>query len=131
MGALYEFHGWIAVHHHTHDTDPNAQEECWRGVEAYIGQLGQPTVGVHRKNGVDSVWVHGQHNSHAPYVLELFAWVGRHAPGSYGLLYTRGELDDDFVVHRLCRGAVTKHADPFLSPVLPTIEDAYDPSRVD
>lgn len=67
--------------------------------------------------------------THGPALIELFAQVGQLAPGSYGLLYVHDDEDPkhglDFRVFRLARGAVTEHADRFLSPVIPTLEDEY------
>jgi len=68
----------------------------------------------------------GQHGDE---VIALFTEIGKLAPGSYGLLYVYDDEDPEhnegFRVLRLARGVVTEHADPFLSPVVPTLEDPY------
>ena len=62
----------------------------------------------------------GQHNhSGSPYVIELFKWIGKVAPGSYGILYVYDAEDEnyhnEFRVWRLCRGELKEYDDPFLS----------------
>jgi hypothetical protein len=85
------------------------------------------------ENGVPMLHVGGMPNHfgrQGQEVIDLFKYVARVAPGSYGLLLTYDDEDPDprrrgaFRVLRLARGEVSEHADPFLSPVAPTIEDS-------
>ena len=85
---------------------------------------------IRPQNGVFHIWVSGYRN-HKPtgeYCPIAFEYVGKIAPGSYGILYV---LDDEdlkndnenyFKVFVLARGKLSVHRDPFLSPVMPTIE---------
>lgn len=61
-------------------------------------------------------------------VFELFQQIGKIAEGSYGLIYLYDDENIDgkenqFQVFSLVRGVVKEHNDPFLSPIIPTIED--------
>jgi hypothetical protein len=55
--------------------------------------------------------------------------VARELPDSYGLLYVRDddhtEFDNEFRVWRMARGDFSERADPFLSPVIPTVERPF------
>ncbi|BDP41120.1 hypothetical protein DAETH_10890 [Deinococcus aetherius] len=58
----------------------------------------------------------------------LLVSVASEAPGSYGVMSWRdSERDDDFTVRVMARGRLSDHPDPFLSPVIPTVEDAWEP----
>lgn len=61
-------------------------------------------------------------------VFELFKKIGRIAVGSYGLIYLYDDEDRDgkqnqFQVFSLARGLLKENSDPFLSSIVPTIED--------
>lgn len=131
---MIEFYGWAAVRYQTHDTDLRLQDECWAKVEQYVSSVGMETIHLQRSNGLDALFVVGQHNHGADYVFDLFHWLAEHTPGSYGLLYAHddeSEHDNAFQVWRLRRGQVDTHADELLSPYIPTLEDPWDPSRDD
>lgn len=138
---MFEFHGWAAIRYHTHDTDLNLQDNCWKNLEQYVARVNRPRIHLQRHNGCDSLFITGQHNHRAggAYVFEVFQWIAANAPGSYGILYIRDDEDggrgadfsNEFRVWRLCRGAFTEEKDPFLSPIIPVVEDEYDPTRGD
>lgn len=62
-------------------------------------------------------------------VLELIRAIGCAAPSSYGMVYLHNdearEKDDEFRVPVLVirRGKMVEHSDPFLSPLVPMIDD--------
>ena len=70
-------------------------------------------------------------------MVNLFQYIAKIAPGSYGLLYIRDDEDhlrgndyeNCFRVWRLCRGTLIELDDPFLSPAIPVVEDPYDENR--
>jgi Immunity protein 7 len=138
---MFEFHGWVVIRYHTHDTDLKLQNNCWKNLEKYINEVNKPRIYLQRHNGCDSLFVVGQHNHRAggEYVFEVFRWIATHAPGSYGILYIRDDEDmkrgadfsNEFRVWRLYRGVFIEERDPFLSPAIPTVEDVYDPTRGD
>jgi immunity protein 7 of polymorphic toxin system len=127
---VFEYHGWICLRATPavdDDTAPYPHAEISRLVAGF-GDYG--LVDLRPLNGTDFLHVAGQPNhagGHQSAVVELFGAIGRLAPGSYGLLYVQDDEDprygNEFRVHRLVRGVLTEHADPFLSPVIPTLED--------
>jgi hypothetical protein len=81
-------------------------------------------------NGEAHLWASGAKNhavSIKPELLDLYHYIARAAPGSYGLLYIRDDEDpvhhNDFQVYALAHGALTERTDPFLSPFVPVVED--------
>ncbi|MEZ6068903.1 MAG: Imm7 family immunity protein [Pirellulales bacterium] len=136
---MFEFHGWATIQYHSHDTDAILQDRCWNRLVAHVEVTPNDFIRLQRYNGVDSLDIAGQHNHRAEYVIGLFQWVAENAPGSYGLLYVHDDEDRSrgidhsncFRVWRLCRGQLDEFDDPFLSPVIPTIEDAHEASRDD
>ncbi|MCZ7685262.1 MAG: immunity 7 family protein [Sandaracinaceae bacterium] len=136
---MFEYHGWIVVRYHTHDIDGARQTDTWDAVLAHVESLGiTGLLQMGRHNGLDVVGFHGLKNHRVEWPIALMRFVGETAPGSYGLLYVRDDEDprgpghdDTFLVWRLVRGRVDERADALLSPVIPTIEDPYDPSRPD
>lgn len=58
----------------------------------------------------------------------LLDWIITNAVGSYGIVYIHkdeGPHPNEFRIIRINRGAYSEHADPFLSPIFPTVE--YEP----
>jgi hypothetical protein len=136
---MFEFHGWASVQYHTFGTDSTLQDQCWQQLCAYVGTIPNKLIQLQRYNGCDSLHIVGQHNHRSGYVIEVFQWIANHAPGSYGILYIRDDEDSSlgsdysncFRVWRLRRGKLEEMADPFLSPVIPTVEDMCDDSLPD
>ena len=138
---MFQFHGWASIRYHTHDSDPVLQDKCWKKLKNHVDELNSQLVRLQRHNGCDSLLVAGQHNHRAggKYIFELFQWVASNAPGSYGILYIADDEDvkrdadfsNEFRVWRLCRGQFIEESDPFLSPVIPTVEDVHDEARDD
>ncbi|EGF29226.1 Imm7 family immunity protein [Rhodopirellula baltica] len=136
---MIEFHGWASISYHTHDTDSFKQDACWDALVAYVADMPNDFAKLQRYNCCDSLTIAGQHNHVGGYVIDLFRWIAENCPGSYGLLYIRDDEDSNrggdftnvFRVWRLCRGTLTEMDDPFLSPVIPTVEDEWDETRDD
>jgi hypothetical protein len=81
-------------------------------------------------NGGAQLWAAGANNHAIPIkqeLLNLYHYIAGTALGSYGLLYIRDDEDtayyNDFLVYVLARGALTEHADVFLSPFVPVVKD--------
>lgn len=60
--------------------------------------------------------------------MELYQNIGKIAEGSYGLIYLYNDEDmngkeNQFQAFSLARGIVKETTNPFLSPIIPTIED--------
>jgi len=60
-------------------------------------------------------------------LIDLFRYVGRVAPGSYGLLHLNDDGppygDNTMHVLVLARGRLARRVDPFLTPLIPRTED--------
>ena len=69
-------------------------------------------------------------------VWDMLQWIANHGAGSYGLFYVHDDEDqigntrydrgandfsNAFRVHRIANGCVTELPDPFISPIVPTL----------
>ena len=126
-----EYHGWITLR----DSPGDPEEDRTPEIAARVGERLRDMEAEHRIVGMKAVnatyivWLGGCTNHRSADVDEvfgLFHLVASSAPGSYGLLYVWDDETGDenqFRVWRLARGRLSEHADPFLSPCIPTIED--------
>jgi hypothetical protein len=81
-------------------------------------------------NGMIVLMAHGQRNHRFEPVIDLFRWVAESLPLSFGLLYVHDDEQqgrgNEFRVWRLAKGELKENDDPFLSPVIPTVEEPDD-----
>lgn len=140
---MVELHAWATIRD-TYDLayDPDNEAEILHGMVSEIReycenlQWDRGMLKLEYYNGEPylSVALHTNHMiQQVKEVIELFAFIGKIAIGSYGLIYMWDDEDvngqeNTFQVYRLARGCVDKMEDTFLSPVIPTIEDPM-PSR--
>jgi hypothetical protein len=131
---VFEYHGWVTIQATaTGDSEFALLERIVERVRRAVRDFGDlDLVDLRWVNGVPVLHLGGmdKHGATiAPDLLDLFTRVGELAPGSYGLLHVWDdqdiEHDNDFRVHRMARGQVSERADAFLSPVAPTVVDAY------
>lgn len=141
---MFELHGWATVRF-TPENRERDDEECLQQavvtkvesqIHTYVSALGwdhNPRAGIRWVNGEALVQVEGFTNHAGTIAREvetLFRFIAEVAPGSYGLIYTLNDEDPehsgDFRVYVLRRGEYIEHADPFLSPHFPLVEDPYD-----
>lgn len=131
---MYELTGWIAI-----STDPYEEKSAERSiaegkVRDYLAssQVLPDAVQIRNMNGVPFLGIGACHNRRVGLhqeVIELLKFVGREARASYGIVYWRDDEDPslpagpNFHVFVMRRGELSMHLDPFLSPVVPTIED--------
>jgi hypothetical protein len=101
-------------------------------------------IGVSRADllRLDTRWIDGNHflqfgglrDGRAGYfdeLLRVIEGMAVRAPGSYETIHYHDDNDvrgfsNEFRVLALVRGRLTEHADPILSPVIPTIEDKIE-----
>jgi hypothetical protein len=132
---MHEFHAWIGLSETPGDDDDRdaldrvveelreiALDDGWHDAEFRLSNL----------NGSHFLTADGYVNrrrEEGERLDLLVTLIARKLPGSWGLIYER---DDEmpppigpnaFRVRVIARGQVTEHADPFLSPCRPTIED--------
>lgn len=127
---MFEYHGWITLRATAEALDDEPPLRLGE-IQSLVDKLaGYALMDLQPMNGIYYIHLGGNPNRsgrHGAAVVDLFAKVGRLAPGSYGLLYVHDdehpEHMPDFRVFRLARGVVTEHADHLLSPVIPALED--------
>jgi hypothetical protein len=133
---MFEYHGWLVLQAAPHETA--TEDADLRAAVEFVQQLVTTLDGVPGLR--DLRWVNGSsqfhfggYSNHRPAEFEdLLSGVrdlAARAPGTYGLVHY---LDDEVPAHDnefrtlvVKRGTVTEHDDPYLSPLIPTIEDEY------
>ena len=130
---MYSFQGWVSIP--AFDTGHGDPEPSIPRLEARLAEyrldgfreahLSSPLNGT-----AYVVSVAGCRNRRHPQPLDLFHWLAGEYPWAHGLLYihdAESAHDNEYRVWRLCRGALSEHADRLLSPLIPIVEDPYDP----
>jgi len=132
------YHCWVAISYHAHDTDLTLQANCIENCINYLATHEYLTADKYKVvqcNEISTFLASGCHKRDGNYIIEIFEWIGRNAPGSYGLLYFHDDKDpateNTFNVFVMKKGKVIQQMDTFFSPVIPTIEDEYDETRGD
>jgi hypothetical protein len=136
---VFEVHGWASVTSSTYEIDGEADAKLVRLLQERIeGVRVRGLVTVHLDVGLNgdlnALSISGFRNHRYDLVIELFQWLAKNAPGSYGLLYVHDDEDfrrgadyqNVFRVWRLARGTLQEMDDPFLSPRIPVTEDPFD-----
>lgn len=133
---MYEYHGWATIRESSSFKDDEEKYSfIVQDIRKYFDEIEWPSgvLDLRAVNGDYQVWISGL-NNHKPVTkhnpIEVLRKIGELAPGSYGVLYIRdsddAELFNEFKVYTLIRGEIMEHNDPFLSPFIPKIEDAYE-----
>ena len=138
---MFEFHGWFTIRKTTGDDDKGlsqAVERLSTLIESLNGRMSDGTrdsnalIKLQYMNGEAFLHLAGNKNHRSTYwkdIQMLLEWICREAPGSFGLLYWRDDEGDlpaggnNFSVIVMRRGQLTTHLDPFLSPIIPLVED--------
>lgn len=118
-----------------------ADKALWAAFRLWIAAHGEDflkwTLHEHLNNhsGILQYCVSRNHRSSC--VWDMIEWIAENGPGSYGLLYVHDDEDgpantayqrgmNDFTnafhVHRVANGKITELDDPFLSPIVSTID---------
>ncbi|MFG2312983.1 Imm7 family immunity protein [Streptomyces sp. NPDC048566] len=126
---MFEYHGWITVRDSAAGDDEVRLLRIVDELELHIAQMDSPyLLDLRWMNGEPFIHLGGSSNHRSsPNVVELLEHVAVVAPGSYGLLHIRDDEDpgheNEAIVLRLVRGAITQHTETLLSPWMPTVED--------
>ena len=137
--------GWANLLTTAYETDEAGEQRLVDSLEQYIAKQFGGWSSIEFKISRCLNWagpcltVMACFNHRQDAVIDLFRWLAANGPGSYGLLYVHddedhrpdGDYENCFRVWRLVRGTLTEHDDPFLSPLIPTVEDPFDPDRPD
>ena len=139
---MYEYHGWIALRE-TYRNDDEMDDEFPDGelqkiinrIRVKIDEIGQDNgmLDLRPCNGEYYIHLFGFRNHKEPRnkeIMGIYELAAAIAVGSYGLLYEHDDEAEDgseneFVVHALSKGKITKRKDPFLSPFIGIVEDEY------
>lgn len=133
---MFEFHGWATIRvpdpdldvDHRHELERVAVERLREAIRAADDQFSLFDVRM-TGNELIVLYAHGLRNHRYKKVVELFRWVAKELPESYGLLYVHDDevegRENEFRTWRLARGELREMSDPFLSPRIPTLEDAW------
>lgn len=130
---MFEYHGWVTIQVSADGDEPDGLlERAVERVGRVVREFGNAQlVDLRYANGVPVLHLGGvlkRPSTVGASLLHLFIRVGELAPASYGLLHVHDDEDfahgNEFRVYRMVRGQVTECADPFLSPVVPTVADA-------
>lgn len=131
---MYYANGWFCLNDDPREPE---QDRIDRAVTALRGEIGSsPALSrfcriepVNYETVLTVAMGANRPGADAPALRELIERTAALLPGTYGLLH---EYDDErtsfpggnaFVVTVMRRGSLTQVADPFFSPVNPTIED--------
>lgn len=131
---MYEIHGWFGLAESTEETDQGGLAGIVGRLRHDIAEHTWPSLAItlDALNGQYVLTISANPNrrrDEAEFVHALVEFIRVNLPGSWGILYER---DDEahqppgpnaYKVTVLARGNLTEHADPFLSPANPTIED--------
>jgi hypothetical protein len=130
---MFEYHAWITIHSSPGDEKDGDLQSAFDAAEREVQPLqgGTTQINLRWVNGMAQLHISGflNHRSgEGEQVIEAFQRVAKVAPGSYGLLYIHDDedssgQDNEFQVIVMRRGATATHADGFLSPCIPIIED--------
>jgi hypothetical protein len=131
---MYEFHAWVGLSDSTVESDHDRIESVVAQLIELIGDPGwsAASFAVPQFNGQYFFVANGSVNrrrDEAALQEELLAMLVASLPGSWGLVHERDDAmpfppgPNAFRTRVVARGAISERADPFLTPINPTIED--------
>lgn len=131
---MYEIHGWFGLAESTEETDRGSLDRIVERIRQDVAGHTWPSLAISLDalNGQYVLTISANPNrrrDEVEFVHELVEFIRANLPGSWGILYERDDETEQppgpnaYKVTVLARGRLAEHADPFLSPVNPTIED--------
>jgi Immunity protein 7 len=131
---MYEIHGWFGIAETPEESDGGNLLQKVNELKTLVSQFNfhPALVDIRACNGEFFLHLGGQFKRNRQYnedIDKILTFLAEKLPGSYGLLYWRDNEDSsppglgEFHVKVLARGMLTDRFDPFLSPVVPTIEN--------
>jgi hypothetical protein len=127
---MYRFHVWLVLR-------GRRDEDRYDGIASSHAQIRErwsdvgavPSDPLHWVNGEAILQCSGSRNHRGDTHQQLEAvltWTIRELPATHGLVYWCDDEDAEAYVYRVlvvARGTVEERSDPFLSPIVPTVED--------
>lgn len=130
---MIELHGWVTIRemYEAVFEEENRIDLLVDKIRKAIDRLSWFKPEIHAQNGeyfINFSYFSNRMNPQTQEIFDLFGTIGEIAKGSYGLIYLYNDEDsngreNEFQVFSLNRGIVKEGADPFLSPIIPTLED--------
>lgn len=130
---MVELHGWITIRetYKEYSVEENSLSLVVSRIQGEINSLSWFKPEIKAQNGecfMNFSLFANRINPQIQEVFELYQNIGKIAEGSYGLIYLYNDEDingkeNQFQVFSLSKGLVKENIDPFLSPIIPTIED--------
>lgn len=133
---MFEYHGWVTLRDAPELDDPDRAGDCLlnstlsrvrRLIDLDTVQNDLQVAELSQANAAWHLRLSGYRNHRQQPVIDLWHKVAETAPASYGLLYVQDDEDpqagNEWVAWTMRRGTVTREKDPFLSPVVPVVED--------
>ncbi len=130
---MVEIHGWLTIRE-TFRADLEEEEQLGSLIEIIRREIDKlkwfkPEIKFQNGEAYIEFSLFCNHiNSEVSEIFKLVKYIGETADGSYGLIYLYNDEDrngkeNQFQVFLLARGKIEEKTDPFLSPIIPTIED--------
>lgn len=128
---MVELHGWITIRESYKVTINEDNEKFFiENIKKEIENLSWFKPQIKSLNGewfLEFTIFANRRNPQTEEVFKFYNRVGRLAQGSYGLIYLYDDEDigkeNQFQVFSLSKGNIKEFSDPFLSPIIPIIED--------
>lgn len=129
---MIELHGWITIKETYKVTfEENNENIIIDKIKREIKNLSWFKPQIKALNGewfLEFTIFANRKNMETDEVFKLYTRIGELAEGSYGLIYLYDDEDtgrvNQFQVFSLSKGSVKEFSDFYLSPIVPTIEDA-------
>lgn len=129
---MLELHGWVTVREtYKVIAEDDGEEIFINKIRTEIDNLSWFKPKIRGLNGewfLEFTIFSNRWNPEIEEVFKLYSKIGEVAEGSYGLIYLFDDEADgkenQFQVFALSKGSVKEFRDSYLSPIIPTIEDA-------
>ena len=129
---MIELHGWVTIRETYKVTVEEDNEDIFIDkIKKEIENLSWFRPQIKALNGewfLEFTIFANRNNPQIEEVFKLYTRIGELAEGSYGLIYLYDDevegRDNQFLVFALSKGSVKEFSDFYLSPIIPTIEDA-------
>lgn len=131
---MYEFHGWVKLAESASEVDEGAFDEKCKKLRRFLDSLNwsSGSADLLLMNGVHILTLNAVPNrrrSEASQLNELILLLTQEFKGAYGIIYEYDEQTATvegrgvFSVKVIKRGRCEIALDPFLSPVVPVVEN--------
>lgn len=129
---MIELHGWVTIREtYKVSCEEDNEDIIIHKIKKEIENLSWFKPQIKVLNGewfLEFTIFANRKNPQTEEVFKLYTQIGELAEGSYGLIYLYDDeaegKENQFQVFSLSKGSVKEFSDSYLSPIVPTIEDA-------